>query len=51
LDHRPPAAIVRVHSDPGPKGYASIVAKSGDDVLDAGIEGVEPTPVAALLKL
>jgi Uma2 family endonuclease len=46
-----PAGIVRVHTEPGPEGYASIVAMSGDDVLDAGVEGVEPTTVAALLKL
>jgi Uma2 family endonuclease len=46
-----PAGTVRVHCKPGPKGYASIVAKSGDDVLDAGIEGVEPISVTALLTL
>jgi Uma2 family endonuclease len=46
-----PAGIVRVHTKPGPDGYASIVAKSGEDVLDAGVEGVEPTTVAALLEL
>jgi Uma2 family endonuclease len=43
--------IVRVHTQPGPDGYASIVDKRGDDVLDAGVEGVEPTTVAALLGL
>ena len=46
-----PAGVVRVHSKPGPEGYGSIVAKRGDDVLDAGVEGVEPTTVAALLAL
>jgi len=46
-----PAGIVRVHTEPGPDGYASVVAMSGDDVLDTGVEGVEPTTVAALLKL
>jgi Uma2 family endonuclease len=45
-----PAGIVRVHTEPGPDGYASVVDKRGDDVLDAGIEGVEPTTVAALLE-
>lgn len=46
-----PASVVRVHTQPGPDGYASVVAKRGDDVLDAGVEGVEPTTVSALLAL
>ncbi len=46
-----PAGIVRVHSKPAQEGYGSIIAKTGDDVLDAGVEGVEPTTVAALLAL
>jgi Uma2 family endonuclease len=46
-----PARIVRVHSKPAPQGYGSILVKRGDDVLDAGVEGVEPTTVAALLAL
>jgi Uma2 family endonuclease len=46
-----PAGVVRVHTAPGPDGYASVVSTSGDDVLDAGVEGVEPTTVAALLAL
>jgi hypothetical protein len=46
-----PAGIVRVHSQPGPDGYGSILAKRDDDVLDAGVEGVEPTTVSALLAL
>ena len=46
-----PAGIVRVHTEPGPDGYASVVDKRGDDMLDAGVEGVEPTTVAALLAL
>jgi Uma2 family endonuclease len=46
-----PAGVVRVHTQPGPDGYGSVVAMSGDDVLDAGVEGVEPTTVAALLAL
>jgi Uma2 family endonuclease len=46
-----PAGIVRVHTKPGPTGYASIVAKTGDDVLDANVEGVPQTTVAALLEL
>ncbi len=46
-----PAGVVRVHSKPSRKGYGSVVAKSGDDLLDAGVEGVEPTTVAALLAL
>jgi hypothetical protein len=37
-------------ADPGPDGYASVVDKRGDDVLDPGVEGVAPTTVAALLK-
>ena len=45
-----PAAVVRVHTEPGPDGYASVVDKRGDDVLDAGVDGVEPTTVAALLN-
>ena len=44
-----PASVVRVHTQPGPDGYGSVVAMSGGDVLDAGVEGVEPTTVAALL--
>lgn len=46
-----PAGVVRVHTKPGADGYASVVAKSGGDVLDAGVEGVEAITVAALLKL
>jgi len=46
-----PAGIVRVHTEPGPDGYASVVAMSGDDVLDTGVDGVEPTTAAALLDL
>lgn len=45
-----PAATVHVHTKPGPTGYASIVAMTGDDVLDAHVEGVAPTTVAALLQ-
>jgi Uma2 family endonuclease len=46
-----PAATVRVHSKPGPTGYASVVAKTGDDILDSNVEGVPQTTVAALLEL
>lgn len=46
-----PAGVVRVHTDPGLDGYGSVVHKSGDDVLDARVEGIEPTTVAALLAL
>jgi len=46
-----PAGVVRVHTEPGADGYGSVVSKRGDDVLDAGVEGVEPTTVAALLAL
>jgi Uma2 family endonuclease len=46
-----PARSVGVHTQPGPDGYASVVARTGGDVLDAGVEGVEPTTVAALLGL
>jgi Uma2 family endonuclease len=46
-----PASVVRVHTQAGPDGYGSVVDKRGDDVLDAGVEGVEPTTVAALLAL
>ena len=46
-----PAGIVRVHSKPADGGYGSIVAKRGDDVLDAGVDGVDSTTVAALLDV
>ena len=42
-------AVVHVHTEPGPAGYGSIVATSGDDVLEAGVEGVPSIAVAALL--
>jgi Uma2 family endonuclease len=44
-----PGATVRVHTKPTADGYASIEAKTGDDVLDTGVEGVPSTTVAALL--
>jgi Uma2 family endonuclease len=46
-----PAAAVCVHTQPGPGGYASVVSRSGGDVLDAGVEGVDATTAAALLGL
>lgn len=46
-----PARTVIVHTRPGPNGYASIEHRNGDDVLDAGVEGVPHTTVAALLAL
>jgi Uma2 family endonuclease len=46
-----PAATVHVHSEPGADGYASVVARSGDDVLDAAVEGVDQITVAKLLDL
>lgn len=46
-----PAGVVLAHSEPGEDGYALVTRLAGDDVLDAGIDGVEATTVAALLTL
>jgi Uma2 family endonuclease len=44
-----PAGVVLAHAEPGPDGYAVVARLAGDEVLDAGVDGVEPTNVAALL--
>ena len=44
-----PARVVFAHVEPGDDGYAVVTRLEGDDVLDAGVEGVETTTVAALL--
>jgi Uma2 family endonuclease len=44
-----PAGMVLAHTEPNEDGYAVVTRLTGDDVLDAGIDGVEPTTVAALL--
>jgi Uma2 family endonuclease len=46
-----PAGIVLDHSDPGPDGYAVVARLAGDDVLDAGVDGIYTTTVAELLTL
>ncbi len=44
-----PADIVLEHTEPGAESYGVVRALSGEDVLDAGVPGVVPTTVAALL--
>lgn len=44
-----PAQTVLEHREPGPDGYGSVRVLHGDDVLDAGVEGMAPISVAALL--
>jgi Uma2 family endonuclease len=44
-----PAGVVLAHMEPSDDGYALVTRLEGDDVLDAGVDGVETTTVAALL--
>jgi Uma2 family endonuclease len=44
-----PAGMVLAHTEPSEDGYAAVMRLAADDVLDAGVEGVERTTVAALL--
>jgi Uma2 family endonuclease len=46
-----PAEIVLDYSVPGPDGYDVITRLAGDDVLDAGVDGIPTTTVAELLTL
>ena len=46
-----PAGVVVSHTDPSDDGYAVVAPLAGDDVLDAGVDGVETTTVAELLTL
>jgi Uma2 family endonuclease len=46
-----PAGEVLEHTEPGQDGYARVTRLTGDDVLDAGIDGVERTTVAKLLTM
>ena len=46
-----PARNVLEHTEPRPDGYARVVHLAGADALDAGVEGVATTTVAALLDL
>jgi Uma2 family endonuclease len=46
-----PGDIVLDHTEPGSDGYAIVRRLAGDDVLDAGVDGVETTTVAELLTL
>lgn len=44
-----PAGVVLEHRDPGPEGYGSVSVLRDDDVLDAGVDGMAPIAVEALL--
>lgn len=44
-----PGELVLEHTDPGPDGYAVVTPLRGDDVLDAHVDGVPTTTVAAIL--
>jgi Uma2 family endonuclease len=44
-----PAGMVLAHTEPREDGYAVVTRIADDDVLDAGIDGVETTTVAELL--
>jgi Uma2 family endonuclease len=44
-----PAGVVLAHTEPSDDAYALVTRLEGDDVLDAGVDGVETTTVAALL--
>jgi Uma2 family endonuclease len=45
------AGVVLAHTEPTGRGYAVVARLVGDDVLDAGVDGVEVTTVAGLLTL
>lgn len=44
-----PGGAVLDHRGPGPDGYAEVRVLRGADVLDAGLDGMAPITVAALL--
>ena len=44
-----PRGRVIEHTGPGPDGYASVVERRGDDMLDTGVEGIPSTTAGALL--
>jgi len=44
-----PSRVVHVYEDPGAEGYASVSARRGDDVLDAGVESIGTSTVAELV--
>jgi Uma2 family endonuclease len=46
-----PAGVVVAHTEPSDDGYKVVTRLEGDDVLDAGVDGVETTTVAALLMM
>jgi len=46
-----PAGVVVAHTEPTEDGYAVVARLAGDDLLDAGVDGVEVTTVAELLML
>jgi Uma2 family endonuclease len=46
-----PREIVLEHTGPSQDGYELVSRLAGDDVLDAGVDGVETTTVAELLTL
>jgi hypothetical protein len=46
-----PGKIVLDHTEPRPDGYAVVKRLAGDDVLDAGVDGIDLTTVAELLTL
>lgn len=43
-----PSRTVLEHTGPGPAGYAVITPRRGDDILDAHVDGMAPTPVRTL---
>ena len=46
-----PREILLEHTEPGRGGYEVVSRLAGDDVLDAGVEGMRTTTVAELLTL
>jgi hypothetical protein len=50
-DPDPTREIVLEHTGPSRDGYELVSRLAGDDVLDAGVDGVETTTVAELLTL
>lgn len=44
-----PGAVVLEHTEPTPDGYRVVMPLRGDDVLDAHVDGVPTTTVAAIL--
>jgi Uma2 family endonuclease len=46
-----PQKVVLDYTEPGPDGYAVVKRLAGDDVLDAGVDGIGTTTVDELLTL